>query len=721
MFATLIFVLLLFVPQSIIGEPTFETIPLRFDAIIQRLRGFYQHYPDIVNDLVNTPIATIRSELLLANISFSNNQSTACERDLEILITAAVQRQLWAMKVFDAWGKPLPSGLLKGNMFWIGNYDECINPLYQINNKSFVRQPIDTQYCALQSSPINEQLVPSFGLVLGLCLPASCNRQSIVTLIQEIFKVHNLTKDYLQCSNDRSNEQNGLSSGTIAFSIVLSLLALLVLIGTIIDLVVHMYITWNKNEKLPINGYQDLSDDSSNKSVSYSLADQSLQSLTQKMPIIVFMREFSAIRTLQHIFKINKKENENSFTFLNGIRVLSLFWVILGHTFVFGIFYTSNIIDMLTNTRNFAFQLITSGVFSVDTFFLLSGFLTAILFVRQVRKEQLSLRLMVLYYIHRYLRLTPTFILVMFVSIYLTPYFGHGPLYPVQQGFESTGCRNGHWWTSFLYIGNFFKSDNMCLSVTWYLFNDMQFHWIAPLALIPFVMRHKAIKAIGYIMTILFVLVSIGSILGLLLYYPSMVTHALDISSNATGPNFFDKIYMTPWCRISPYAIGLFTGFLVINMGRTYHLNSFVRLIGNLLATALALACIFSIYGDYVLVPGLSRATLITYQTLSRPAWSISIAWLIFLCSINQGGIVNRILSFSIWTPLARLNYAAYLIHSTVIFVTLFNQSNPMYYQPMTLVNSYVSTLFFSYLAAIAVVIFFETPFFVLEKKIFKR
>ncbi|CAF1056631.1 unnamed protein product [Rotaria sordida] len=241
MFAALVFVLLLFVPQSIIGEPEFETIPLRFDAIIQRLRDFYQHYPDVANDL-----------------------STTCERDLEILKTAAFQRQLWAMKVFDAWGKPLPSGLLNGNMYWIGNYDECINPLYQINNKSFVRQPIDTQYCALQSSPINPQFVMGFSLVLGLCLPASCTRQSIVTLIREIFKVHNLTKDYLQCSNDRSNEQNGLSSGTIAFSIVLSFLALLVLIGTITDLAIHIYIKWNENEKLPINGYEDLSDEISN-------------------------------------------------------------------------------------------------------------------------------------------------------------------------------------------------------------------------------------------------------------------------------------------------------------------------------------------------------------------------------------------------------------------------------------------------------------------------
>jgi peptidoglycan/LPS O-acetylase OafA/YrhL len=144
-------------------------------------------------------------------------------------------------------------------------------------------------------------------------------------------------------------------------------------------------------------------------------------------------------------------------------------------------------------------------------------------------------------------------------------------------------------------------------------------------------------------------------------------------------------------------------------------------MIGNILAIAMALACIFSLYGDYVLVPGLNRASLIAYQALSRPVWSISVSWLLFLCSTNQGGIINRILSFPIWAPFARLNYAAYLIHSTVIFVTLFNLTTPLYYQPMTFLNNYVSQLFFSYLAAIVVVIFFETPFFILEKRIFKR
>ncbi|CAF3458515.1 unnamed protein product [Rotaria socialis] len=718
MVAVLLPVLLLVLSHSTIGEPTFETIPLRFESVIQRLREFYQNYPDIVNDLVNNPFAKIRPELLLNNRTSSQNQSSDCERDLEILISAASQRQLWALKVLDAWGKPLPSGILKGNIFWLGNYDECLNPLYQINNKSFLQQPINTQYCALQSVPGSAQGITSSGITLGLCLPTSCNRQSIITLIQEILNVSSLNKNNLHCSNDRANEQHGPSSGTIALIIVLSFLVLLVFIGTIADIFLQVSVKPNEDEKSHSNGYHNLSEESSNKNVPVNSVYPASQYMAKPMPSIVFLAEFSAVRTLGHIFAIDKKENENSFVFLNGIRVLSLFWVILGHSFFFGLSYMSNILDLLSASRNFAFQLITSGVFSVDTFFLLTGFLTAVLFVRHARKEKLSLRMMILYYVHRYVRLTPTFILVMFVSIYLTPYFGQGPLFPVQQGFESTGCRNGGWWTSFLYIGNFFKSENMCLSVTWYLFNDMQFHWIAPLALIPFVMKQRAI---GYIMTILFVLVSIGSILSLLLFYPSMVTHALDISSNATGPNFFDKIYQTPWCRISPYAFGLLTGFVVVSTGRNYRLNTIVRVIGNILATVLGLVCIFSTYGDYILVPGLSRASLVAYQVLSRVGWSMSISWLIFICSINQGGIVNRILSFSIWTPLARLNYAAYLIHSTVIFVTYFNQSAPLYYQTMTSVNSFVSILCFSYLAAVVVVIFFETPFFVLEKKFLKR
>jgi hypothetical protein len=105
------------------------------------------------------------------------------------------------------------------------------------------------------------------------------------------------------------------------------------------------------------------------------------------------------------------------------------------------------------------------------------------------------------------------------ISINLTPYFGYGPVYPTQQGFETPQCRTDYWWTSILYISNIVKSDYICLGVSWYLHNDMQFHWIAPLSLIPFVMRRKSL---GFVVSILFTLVGIGSIAGLLIYYPNL-------------------------------------------------------------------------------------------------------------------------------------------------------------------------------------------------------
>jgi peptidoglycan/LPS O-acetylase OafA/YrhL len=174
---------------------------------------------------------------------------------------------------------------------------------------------------------------------------------------------------------------------------------------------------------------------------------------------------------------------------------------------------------VLVWSRNIGFQLITSGVLGVDTFFVLSGFLTAIIFAREVTKDKLSFRSLLLYYIHRYIRLTPAFLLVTLVSIHLTPYFGRGPVYPSVQGFETEGCHHRGWWTAILYIGNLFKGNEMCLPVSWYLYNDMQFHWIAPLALIPFVIGRKVI---GFIVPILFVFVSIGSIVGIALSYPNM-------------------------------------------------------------------------------------------------------------------------------------------------------------------------------------------------------
>lgn len=50
---------------------------------------------------------------------------------------------LW-ITVFDAWGK-IPSGILVGNHFDFGSFDECLAVNYNENNSTFVGQ-----YCMAQ-------------------------------------------------------------------------------------------------------------------------------------------------------------------------------------------------------------------------------------------------------------------------------------------------------------------------------------------------------------------------------------------------------------------------------------------------------------------------------------------------------------------------------------------------------------------------------------------
>ncbi|CAF1461850.1 unnamed protein product, partial [Didymodactylos carnosus] len=429
----------------------------------------------------------------------------------------------------------------------------------------------------------------SSGLTLGICVPSSCDRQSIAALAQNLFKNDNITENNLLCSNDAASKRKSQPGGVVVTCVVLSLLGFLVLTGTIVDLLLASRPESATHVASHLNGYNHISDIRSTESKSMTLPRHSrfsIQALLDATPRTVFIAQFSAIRTLRHIFTMTKKDDENSLAFIHGLRVLSLFWVIFGHSILFNLYYTNNAVDILAWSHNMAFQLIVSAVLSVDTFFVLSGFLTTIIFVREVTKKKFSLRLFILYYVHRYIRLTPTFLLVILVSINLTPYFGRGPIYPAIQGFESDGCRHHGWWTAILYVGNLVHPNDMCLGVSWYLHNDMQFHWIAPLALIPFVIGRKQI---GYFVATVYVLVGIGSISGILLYYSTMSLNLFAEATDLNGPSFFNKVYITPWCRISAYAIGLLTGFMVINVGRLYRSNTYTKLFGTLLAIVVGL------------------------------------------------------------------------------------------------------------------------------------
>jgi len=142
----MLFFLLLFSIPNIICHREYETIPLHYNAVLNYLIQ-HQHasFIDLFDDISTYNIAS--NEMFSYISLFSNNKTTQCEHDFETILRATLQRDMWAIKILDAWGKPLPSGVLKGNTYWVGNYDECLQPMYLPTNKTFLSQPFNTQHC----------------------------------------------------------------------------------------------------------------------------------------------------------------------------------------------------------------------------------------------------------------------------------------------------------------------------------------------------------------------------------------------------------------------------------------------------------------------------------------------------------------------------------------------------------------------------------------------
>lgn len=101
---------------------------------------------------------------------------------------------------------------------------------------------------------------------------------------------------------------------------------------------------------------------------------------------------------------------------------------------------------------------IINGFFCVDTFFLMSGLLVAYNIMKVLDKSKGKLNLP-MFYLHRYLRLTPTYAVLVAMGATMLSLLGNGPYWGVMETQEKY-CRD-NWWTNLLYINNVVKVDEM--------------------------------------------------------------------------------------------------------------------------------------------------------------------------------------------------------------------------------------------------------------------
>ncbi|KAL8559329.1 hypothetical protein ACOMHN_060019 [Nucella lapillus] len=223
------------------------------------------------------------------------------------------------------------------------------------------------------------------------------------------------------------------------------------------------------------------------------LKDKASQGLGSKL-----LLSFSVLKNGSKVLSFQR--NQTDISCLHGIRVLSITWVVLGHSYAMLDPATGNSVSKNKAMESVSFMVIPAGVLAVDTFFLLSGCLSSFLFLRSSQKSGLSVSGIVLYYIHRYWRLTPLYAVFLGVYVGIYPYLKEGP-YQNLLGMDSESTCRDYWHYNLLYINNVVSGtiNKMCFGWSWYLSNDMQLSFLAPLVLIPWALKGKW-KVIGFVL-----------------------------------------------------------------------------------------------------------------------------------------------------------------------------------------------------------------------------
>lgn len=633
------------------------------------------------------------------------------------------------LAALDYFGKP-GSGITYGNLQYPGSFDECLG----------IEVGIPMQHCMMEVIVIKEiTLQPVFTFLQGICIPRNCTPKDVFDIVYSLNPL--LPTGMVFFVNYTSNgnplyycTQQGdtpYSAGAIVMLCICAIFVLLVLVGSAYHLAYEYYEEHleDREELSPVH--------TPNIDPQAQETEPLLKSTTSQKPTNIaiarlktFLHEgmigFSLYKTIPTL--ISTYQPPSAITSLNGMRVISMFWVILGHTYFF-LFALSGFKNMtmllLDFAPRFSAQPILNGFYSVDSFFFISGFLVAYLTFREMSRRKGKFPF-VTYYLHRILRLTPTYMFVLFFFWFLTVHLTKGPKTPTIAGPGTSAYQScvDYWWSNLLYINNFVPSSfsKECMGWTWYLANDMQFFVITPMFLILlYVWFPAGIAALG--ITLLASMGVTGFIAGYY-NYPANIFYTIFSGDqpDPRQPSVDTSIYGKPYCRIGPYLVGILLGYIIF---KNYRLNfsKTLNLVCHILLWVVAFVIgLSTVYGFYSSFHGyqLSKAENVIYFIFSRTVWGLALAIVTYVCHYGYGGFVNKFLSLPFWVPLSRLTFNAYLVHEIILEVIYSDLRDTIAYADSTMAVFCIAAIVLSYGSAAVVTIFVEFPLSNLEIAAFK-
>eukprot|EP00105_Crassostrea_gigas_P037257 XP_019921405.1 PREDICTED: nose resistant to fluoxetine protein 6 isoform X4 [Crassostrea gigas] len=663
--------------------------------------------------------AEFLKELALSNDNFGeqgsglfadiNNVSDTCREHWNRTITGLLRSEFWAFKMLDASGK-IGAGILEGHTKWMGSYDECFRIDRTLPGMPPSNSGFSTQFCGMRTK-VTLGYIP-LEIDFAACVPKACSPKDLTILYNDLLK-RLPTQNPVRVYGTFCKEDQEIDSRAVVAIVILGIFAALMFVSTVYDLLIIQ----RQRHTAERTKSEILSEHTASVGEKSPLLISHEKKLAPKQDSVAerLLLAFSVYSNGKKILQVN--QSAGTLTALNGIRFLSISWVVLGHTFAFITPVLSNSYVVLPDLiARWTFQAVANALVSVDSFFALSGLLLAYLTLKEMKKGQGKFRInWFMFYFHRFWRLTPVYMLLMMISICLSRYFGDGPLWP-DQGMEVNYCKDT-WWKNLLYINNLFNEQS-CFGVSWYLANDMQFFLLSPLMLIPLYFYFPG----GIVICIVWLL---GSAIT-----PGVVSNVLDLPPSTVGgggtaqgrADYFSYYYIRPYCRMGPYIVGIIVGSFLYKTDCKVKINKYLNLLLWLVFATLAVVVLYGLR-DPISFPedALSRDVSALYNATHKIVWGACVCWVIFACATGNGGFINTLLSWSPFVPLARLSYCIFLSHFMIISTYFDSQKSLLYMDDLNAIYVFLATLVLSVMVAFVASLSFEAPMMGLEKVIFKR
>ncbi|XP_063728872.1 nose resistant to fluoxetine protein 6-like [Symsagittifera roscoffensis] len=572
----------------------------------------------------------------------------------------------------------------------------------------------------------NRTMHPLF--TYGVCFPQRCSDQDVKVIADILINNDKNLKDDISVVAVYSTD-NGEFDFTFGLAcFVFGIIALLIAVGTGMDyLIDYMKEQLVKSE----NSYQSTDDGAINEgneekeSESSVLLEKSERRRSMKVEHLAWCRFLVSFSLATNIPKLlSTKSGEGAILCLNGIRVLSLGWVILGHTMYYLLFtepaghlYWNNYFFSFNYFQVFGFQVIGNATLSVDSFFVLSAFLLTLLTLKKMQQYEGKIKPMfwVMFYVRRYIRLTPALLLIILFTVGIWKVLGNNTVPRWQPNLnEVEGCVHA-WWANLLYINNLYTTYE-CLPWTWYLANDFQFYCLSPVLVVA--MYKRPMLGVGLTAGLVMVSMLSNFVESMVNDYPAATSFLLNYESfpvyNFDG--VFNALYIKPWNRFCSYGVGMILGFIVFKSPAKIKVaNKLYIALGWLAYTVVSMSVLYGLYG---VAQGHfpSKFMSAVYNAFGRVGWSISVSWLIWACMYGYAGFINSFLSMRLWIPLARVTYMTYLIHVLVIQYIYLTADSTFNYTPITYAVQFCSNIVLAFGFGFIAVLMLESPIVGIEK-----